>query len=85
MVYRPEKGSFVSDTGESLTPGFFVPVGLNNFNRFFSSSALRGPLTTIITWNFAYATLSVLCSFALGLSSLCCLTTCPAKSSSVPC
>lgn len=66
-VYRPQAGTFVSESGDSLTPGFFVGVGLNNFNRFFSSAALRGPLTTIVTWNFAYAAMSVLCSFALGL------------------
>jgi ABC-type sugar transport system permease subunit len=67
IIYRPVNGSFVSDAGEELTPGFFVDVGLRNFNRFFSSAALRGPLTTIVTWNFIYAALSVLTSFALGL------------------
>lgn len=66
-VYHPQRGSFVSDAGEELTPGFYVGVGLDNFERFFASSALRGPLAIIITWNFAYALLSVLCSFALGL------------------
>ncbi len=67
LVYRPDRGTFVADTGQTLTPGFFVDVGLSNFNRFFSSAALRGPLATIVTWNFAYAILSVLFSFALGL------------------
>lgn len=66
-VYQPRKGAFVSESGEELTPGFFVSVGMNNFNRFFSSAALRGPLTTIILWNFQYAAFSVLFSFALGL------------------
>jgi arabinogalactan oligomer / maltooligosaccharide transport system permease protein len=67
IVYRPVNGTFVSDTGEELRAGFFVNIGLTNFNRFFNSAALRGPLATIITWNFAYAALSVLVSFALGL------------------
>lgn len=67
LVYRPEKGTFVADTGQTLSVGFFVGVGLDNFNRFFSSAALRGPLATIVTWNFAYAFLSVLLSFSLGL------------------
>ncbi len=66
-TYRPVRGTFVSDEGEELRPGFFTGVGLDNFNRFFSSAALRGPLAAIITWNFAYAIFSVLFSFALGL------------------
>ncbi len=67
IVYHPQQGTFVSDTGEEITTGFFVNVGTNNFNRFFSSAALRGPLVTIISWNFVYAILSVLFSFILGL------------------
>ena len=67
VVYHPERGSFVSDTGDELRPGFFVSIGAENFQRFLSSAALRGPMFTIITWNFAYAFFSVLFSFALGL------------------
>jgi len=67
VVYHPERGSFVSDTGDELRPGFFVSIGGENFQRFLSSAALRGPMFTIITWNFAYAFFSVLFSFALGL------------------
>ncbi|MBX3081611.1 MAG: ABC transporter permease subunit [Anaerolineae bacterium] len=66
-VYRADAGTFASES-ETLTPGYFVSVGADNFNRFFSSSALRGPLATIITWNFTYAILSVLVSFSLGLA-----------------
>ena len=66
-VYRPVNGTFVADSGETLSPGFFVDVGLTNFSRFFSSAAMRGPLVSIVLWNFAYAALSVLLGFALGL------------------
>ncbi|MFN8371357.1 MAG: ABC transporter permease subunit [Anaerolineae bacterium] len=66
-VYHPVRGTFISDAGEELRPGFFVDVGLENFNRFFNSAALRGPLAEIVTWNFAYAIFSVLFSFSLGL------------------
>ncbi len=65
--YHPVKGTFVSDEGEELTPGFFVSVKLHNFKRFFSSAALRGPLASIVIWNFAFAFFSVLLSFSLGL------------------
>ncbi len=67
ISYSPRNGSFVSADGEKLTPGFFVGVGTRNFERFFSSSALRGPLAQIVIWNFAFAFFSVLLSFALGL------------------
>lgn len=66
-AYAPQNGTFVSADGERLTPGFFVNVGSRNFERFFSSSALRGPLVQIVIWNFAFAFFSVLLSFALGL------------------
>lgn len=65
-VYTAERGSFRSED-ETLTPGFFINIGLENFERFFASSALRGPLVNIVTWNFSYAILSVVSSFALGL------------------
>ena len=67
LMYRPRNGAFVAETGEELRPGFFTDIGTRNFSRFLSSSALRGPLLSIILWNFAYAILSVLFSFALGL------------------
>lgn len=67
VSFRPVNGTFTSDTGERLTPGFFVGVGLRNFERFFSSAALRGPLVYIISWNFAFALFSVFLSFVLGL------------------
>ncbi|MBN1964451.1 MAG: ABC transporter permease subunit, partial [Anaerolineae bacterium] len=66
-VYHPEGGAFVGEEGQEIRPGFYIDVGLDNFARFFSSAALRGPLVTIISWNFLYAFLSVLLSFALGL------------------
>jgi ABC-type sugar transport system permease subunit len=67
-TYRPVKGTFTAEDGEKLFPGFSVGVGLNNFDRFFSSAALRGPLTSIISWNFAFALFSVVLSFGLGLT-----------------
>ncbi len=66
-TYQARNGTFVSAEGQELRPGFFVNVGLHNFERFFSSAAMRGPLAQIVVWNFAYAALSVLFSFALGL------------------
>jgi ABC-type sugar transport system permease subunit len=68
VVYSPIFGTFTSLDGDELRPGFRASVGTLNFKRFFTSSALRGPLVRIITWNFAFAILSVLSTFALGLT-----------------
>ncbi len=65
--YFTDEGTFRSAEGTELRPGYFVNIGFRNFDRFFSSAALRGPLSRIITWNFAYAVFSVLLSFSLGL------------------
>ncbi len=66
--YAPRDGVFTSADGQALTPGFQVPVGLDNFGEFLRSPALQGPLVRIILWNFAFAFLSVAMTFALGLT-----------------
>ncbi|MCI0394767.1 MAG: hypothetical protein L0322_07480, partial [Chloroflexi bacterium] len=68
VVYTPIDGTFTSPGGEALRPGFRATVGLENFQRFFTSPALRGPLLQIVLWNFAFAFLSVFMTFALGLA-----------------
>ena len=68
VVYTNRQGLFTSPNGQELRPGFIAPVGLTNFRSFFVSPALRGPLVRIITWNFAFAILSLLLNFALGLA-----------------
>ena len=68
-VYNVVNGTFVTADGQKeLRPGFQAVVGMGNFARFFESSALRGPLVNIIIWNFAFAFLSVVMTFALGLT-----------------
>ncbi|GJM43057.1 MAG: binding-protein-dependent transport system inner membrane protein [Ardenticatenaceae bacterium] len=65
--YAPVDGRWTARNGAELTSGYRANIGTDNFTRFFQSSALRGPLTRIITWNFAFAFLSVFSTFALGL------------------
>lgn len=62
-----EQGSFVAEDGSALIPGYQVNIGARNFERLFTSSALRGPLVRIFIWTFAFAFLTVLTTFALGL------------------
>lgn len=68
-LYRADEqeGAFVSEDGQTLRPGYQVVIGAQNFRRFFTSSALRGPLLRIFVWTIGFSLVSVLLSFALGL------------------
>lgn len=68
VEYAAVSGTYTSQTGDELRPGFQATVGMENFARFFNSPALRGPLFRIIVWNFAFAFLSVTMTFTLGLT-----------------
>jgi len=68
MVYTNLRGIFTSSSGEQIRPGFVATIGLSNFKNFFISPALRGPLVEVTTWNFAFAILSLLLNFSLGLA-----------------
>lgn len=61
------QGSFIAEDGEALLPGYQVTIGANNFRRILSSSAIQGPLLRVFIWTFAFALISVLVTFALGL------------------
>ena len=67
-VYHNVDGTFTTQDGKTIRPGFRANVGLKNFRDFALSPALRGPLVRIMTWNFVFPTLSVLSTFALGLA-----------------
>jgi arabinogalactan oligomer/maltooligosaccharide transport system permease protein len=62
------KGSFATADGtKTLSPGWKVDVGVANFVKAFTNPQLSGPLWRVILWTFAFAALSVLTTFALGL------------------
>ena len=67
-VYYDVKGTWTSRDGLKLVPGYSAVIGFDNFVQFATSPALRGPLVTIIIWNFAFAFLSVFLTFSLGLA-----------------
>ena len=62
-----KRGEFVADDGSTLTPGWRVVVGFDNFKQMFTDSRLSGPFLKSLVWTFAFAILSVLTTFALGL------------------
>lgn len=65
--YAGEDGTFRSEEGERLTVGWRVHVGFDNFARAFTDNNYAGPLAKITVWTFAFAIITVLTSFFLGL------------------
>jgi arabinogalactan oligomer/maltooligosaccharide transport system permease protein len=61
------RGLFVSPAGDALAQGWLVGVGLDNFVKTFTDSAISGPILGIMGWNFAFAIISVLITFGAGL------------------
>ena len=66
--YSNVEGTFTAQQGQIIRPGFRETIGWKNFSSFAQSSALRGPLLRIVVWNFAFAILSVLMTFSMGLA-----------------
>ena len=66
-VYRPSEGYFRADDGSRLNPGWEINVGFDNYERVFTSEAVRGPFLRVFVWNWAFAAGTVVFSFAVGL------------------
>ncbi len=67
-VYRDRgTGAYVADDGRRIEPGWVINVGFQNFARAFGEESIRGPLLKVTAWTFAFAFLSVLTTFVLGL------------------
>ncbi len=67
-IYYNVDGTFSTVNGRTLSPGFRTVIGFENFVRFATSPALRGPLVRIMIWNFIFPLISVLSTFSLGLA-----------------
>ncbi|HET7772621.1 MAG TPA: maltose ABC transporter permease MalF, partial [Burkholderiaceae bacterium] len=60
-------GFFESETGERLSPGFTVGVGLDNYARMVNDPEFRGPFLSIFVWTVAFSALTVIFTVAVGL------------------
>jgi arabinogalactan oligomer/maltooligosaccharide transport system permease protein len=68
VVFRDNgRGSYVSAAGEEIEPGWKTGIGFRNFDRIIHDKLVRGPFLRVFAWTFAFATFTVLLSFALGL------------------
>jgi ABC-type sugar transport system permease subunit len=68
VVYKNLRGIYTSSSGDQLRPGFVESIGFTNFRNFFINPALQGPMFELVTWNFAFAFLSLFLNFSLGLA-----------------
>lgn len=67
-VYRSTSdGTFRSDDGRTLNVGWRVVVGAENFATAFSDARYAVPFVKILAWTVAFAALSVVTTFLLGL------------------
>lgn len=62
-----EVGFFTAEDGDFVTPGWTVLVGFDNYLEMLQNPRVVGPFLRVFTWTFAFATASVLFTFALGL------------------
>ena len=67
-VYTAINGTFTAEDGSTLRPGFRDTIGFDNYRRVLTSPAIRGPFFRVFVWTFAFAILSVLTTFVLGLA-----------------
>jgi arabinogalactan oligomer / maltooligosaccharide transport system permease protein len=60
-------GSYESAAGAELEPGWRTHVGFENFKTILTDPLVRDPFLRVFVWTFAFAFVSVLIQFALGL------------------
>ncbi len=66
-VYYNVEGTFTSEAGKTLSPGFATPIGLQNYQALFTDPALRSVFVQVFLWTVIFALLSVLLTFILGM------------------
>jgi ABC-type sugar transport system permease subunit len=66
-VYRSILGTYTSQSGKTLTPGYFTGIGWRNYTRFLGNWGFLRPVFGILVWNIMFSLFSVLISFALGM------------------
>lgn len=67
VFFDTGQGIYTAQDGEELAPGWRVVVGFDNFTRAVTDPGIREPLLRVTIWTFAFAIISVLSTFVLGL------------------
>lgn len=68
-VYTAVEGIFTAANGDEIYPGYKVGIGLRNYVSLITNRQISGPFAMVFGWTFAFATLTVLLNFALGLAT----------------
>lgn len=68
LTANHKTGFFETADGEQFPPGWRVQIGFGNFERVFQSKGIRAPMAKIFVWTVVFAGLSVLFTFAVGLT-----------------
>lgn len=66
-----ETGFYQDTDGNTLTPGFFVNVGFDNFQRTLTDENISAPFWAIFAWTVAFASLTVVFTLFVGLPLAC--------------
>jgi ABC-type sugar transport system permease subunit len=67
-IYYSVTGTYTSDSGKTLSPGYMVNIGIGNYTKFLSNTSYLRPVFRIVVWNICFSLFSVLISFALGMT-----------------
>lgn len=68
QIYRSIDGTYTNDAGEIIQPGYYVPIGLRNFERLFRTELFGGgEMVEVFIWTFVHAFLAVFVTFWVGL------------------
>ena len=60
-------GFFVNEDGRRVAPGWSVNVGTANFERVLDDPGVRAPMVGIFVWTMAFAAISTVLVFAVGV------------------
>jgi len=66
-VYYNVAGTFTAESGKTLSPGFAVTTGFQNYLRLFTDPTLRTTFIQVFLWTVIFALMSVFLTFVLGM------------------
>ena len=62
-----EQGFYVTESGQTVAPGFSVYVGWDNFVKVLTDPSIQGPFFKIFVWTVLFAGLTVIFTLVIGL------------------
>ncbi len=76
-------GFYINGKGESLSPGFTVYTGWDNFIRVATDKGVQGPFLKIFLWTVSFSGLTVLFTLVVGLLMACLMQWKPLKGNGI--